>query len=130
MSIPFNDNIDHRHNKLDDRRKGPWSSVAAALAGIPVWQRVVGLPVRVVEDGVIVNYIFKDGVADENLKLDVFPISKAADTDDTDIGNDKILVYKTGSGKHVYEAKPGRNIDGGNAASVYLPSQIISGGNA
>lgn len=47
MAIILNDNIDTRASKPTDNRFGPYISTAAALAGIPEYQRYVGLTVGV-----------------------------------------------------------------------------------
>ena len=47
MAIILNDNIDTRASKPTDNRFGPYTTTAAALAGIPNYQRYVGLTVGV-----------------------------------------------------------------------------------
>jgi hypothetical protein len=60
--------------------------------------------------------------------FDTHVLSKVHVPDPTGQPDGKIL--ETQEGELVYADKPGRNIDGGRASSVYLPSQKISGGNA
>ena len=70
MSIAFNDNIDHRHNKFADSRQGgttPYPSVAVALANLPLWKRHKGLEICIDIEGVATWHIFKEGIADVNL---------------------------------------------------------------
>jgi hypothetical protein len=47
MAIILNDNIDTRAPKPTDNRFGPYTTTAAALEGIPAYQRYVGLTVGV-----------------------------------------------------------------------------------
>jgi hypothetical protein len=47
MAIILNDNVDTRAPKPTDNRFGPYTTTAAALAGIPEYQRYVGLTVGV-----------------------------------------------------------------------------------
>lgn len=64
MAIPLNDNLDIQTGKLTDQRAGPYSSVALALASLPSYQRVIGLPV-VISDGVNQSeYWFLNGILD------------------------------------------------------------------
>jgi hypothetical protein len=60
--------------------------------------------------------------------FDTHVLSKVHVPDPTGQPDGKIL--ETQNDQLVYVDKPGRNIDGGRASSVYLPSQKISGGNA
>lgn len=50
-----------------DSKRGPWESVAAAYAGVPVAERDQGLTVVVLVTGKAVEYWWKDGVQDADL---------------------------------------------------------------
>jgi hypothetical protein len=67
MAQHINDNLRLHAPKLLDDRAGPYASVAAALAGIPAYQRVEGLEVIIEVGGVQKKYWFDGGVADGDL---------------------------------------------------------------
>ena len=67
MAQNINDNLRLHAPKLLDDRAGPYASVAAALAGIPAYQRVEGLEVVIEVGGVQKKYWFDGGVADGDL---------------------------------------------------------------
>ena len=67
MAQDINDNLRLHAPKLLDDRAGPYASVAAALAGVPAYQRCPGLEVVIEVGGVQKKYWFDGGVADEDL---------------------------------------------------------------
>lgn len=67
MAQNINDNLRLHAPKLLDDRAGPYASVAAALAGIPAYQRCPGLEVVVEVGGVQKKYWFDGGIADVDL---------------------------------------------------------------
>lgn len=67
MAQNINDNLRLHAPKLLDDRAGPYASVAAALAGIPAYQRVEGLEVIIEVGGVQKKYWFDGGIADVDL---------------------------------------------------------------
>lgn len=69
MAITLNDNIDLASSKPLDNRYGPYNSVATAVASIPAFKRFQGLTVGIIVQGAVVDYWFRDGVADSNLIL-------------------------------------------------------------
>lgn len=76
-------------------------------------------------------------VLTENGKSEVDTEIVTASEKDTWNNKQNALTFKTIGGESIVgegniEIQPSgsRNVDGGNAASVYLPTQIINGGNA
>ena len=67
MAQNINDNLRLHAPKLLDDKAGPYASVAAALAGVPAYQRCPGLEVVIEVGGVQKKYWFDGGVADEDL---------------------------------------------------------------
>lgn len=83
MAIPFNDNIQNNSPKsLDNKYLSngitPWSSTAAAIAGIPIAYRSAGLKILVNVGGENVEFWWRDGTADNQLipvNLDKFTLT-------------------------------------------------------
>ncbi|WP_158824743.1 LamG domain-containing protein [Mucilaginibacter lacusdianchii] len=62
MSIILNDNIEAKAPKPLDKYEGPWESVNAALIGVPINVRFKGRTVKILENGLAVEYWWADGV--------------------------------------------------------------------
>lgn len=69
MAILLNDNLNIAAARPVDSRYGPYSSAEQAIQNLAIYRRYEGLTVGVVESGSIVEYWFKDGIADEDLEL-------------------------------------------------------------
>jgi hypothetical protein len=67
MAITLNDNLQVQANKNIDNRYGPYNSLTQALTSIAAFQRSRGLTVGVIEEGLLKEYWFKDGVSDADL---------------------------------------------------------------
>lgn len=68
MSIKLNDNIEIDAPKPSDPRFGPWASLAAALAGVKVTNRYVGLSVGILNgSGEAETYRFRSSTDDAGL---------------------------------------------------------------
>jgi hypothetical protein len=77
MSIALNDNLRILVAKPNDERFGPYNNSSIALTSISEAYRYKGLTVGVIESGSIVEYWFKDGVADEDLELKTQSLSSS-----------------------------------------------------
>lgn len=64
MSINLNDNLVVQAPKAIDERYGPYESEAEAISSIEDVVRYQGLTAGVVVEGEVVDYWFKDGIAD------------------------------------------------------------------
>ena len=69
MPITLNHNIDLASSKPLDKRYGPYNSVVTAVATIPAFKRFQGLTVGIIVQGAVVDYWFRNGVADADLIL-------------------------------------------------------------
>lgn len=78
MAITLNDNIFTDAPKASDSRYGTYTSLANALSSVSSDNRYQGLTVGVIIDGVVYEYWFRDGVADEDL------VSKQPDISELD----------------------------------------------
>jgi hypothetical protein len=67
MSIQLNDNLEVKAPKPTDNRFGTYPDTATALSSIVESERYQGLTVGILTSGSVVEYWFKDGVADLDL---------------------------------------------------------------
>ena len=71
MAILLNDNIRIGAGLALDSRYGPYANTAAAIAAIPTSTRSQGLLIGIISGGVLSEYYFKNGVADDDLILKI-----------------------------------------------------------
>ena len=69
MAMKINDNYFPYAPKHLDARYGPYDSVEEALERVIDLYRSEGLVVGILNEGVVEEYWFRDGVADEDLVL-------------------------------------------------------------
>lgn len=74
MAIPLSDNIDYKAPKLADNRtqfngERPFVSLEEAWAHVPKGNRAPGLSAFIKIDGVTNEYVYREGVENEDLKL-------------------------------------------------------------
>lgn len=106
LEIPYA--LDPKNPFLIDKRSGPWPTIVAANAGIPMEVRVRGLIV-IVTDG-IGAYFYRDGITDD----DLVPLAKDEGavwghitgilSEQTDLNNIIQDLYKKTSHTHTQDA--------------------------